>query len=626
MAFAALVLGACMVAAAYALSLTGVGFATASLLNRMGVGGGPPSRVDVSTAFSLGVGLYGSIWILLGVLGLLTLIPVLAFLSGGLLFGAWAVWLRLSGNGKELPLKVDRGKLERSLAAAVVVLLAILAISSLRPPFGDPIAFYLAWPKVIAASGLISPLPDYEHISRIWMTSEAHFAALLLLGGESAAKFFIWINLLAAVNAACLLAAECGCGRRGRILAAIMVITSTAVINVTVDGKTDMVAVTPALCAVLWALRLGRVAEQRHVPVLVGLLSGTALGAKLTYVLPLGAALGTLIVAAGALSGKWKQRVGLTFGWCLTIGLAAAAVNLASMFKNGMLFSEPLFPFLGTAFGQEVWFSPDTVRRILLTLPLSLTFGEYWAQHGTLSAIVLGCIPLLLVYAPRGPGEGLSSLRRVSVAAVIGIAAWFAVLSSQLAPRYFLGPLLLLAIPAAWAGECAWNRGRKIVSATVVLFVLTVTALITFEVALTHARAALRYMNERARDGNVCWSQDPHCYISRMINLRLKPGDRLAFLSYYRYHLRSDIIQCSVPLAGLSNGINPESLPAAGVHYILVDRSSHSMVPIPPELVEVVYEDAGFVFYKVASPVGGSAPGATCTQTQPGRWVVVKRV
>jgi hypothetical protein len=148
---------------------------------------------------------------------------------------------------------------------------------------------------------------------------------------------------------------------------------------------------------------------------------------------------------------------------------------------------------VGVDFGDDMtWYSPPVIRRILLTLPVALTFGDYWAQHGGISPLVLGLFPLLVLHG-RAPEADSRLVTRVALAAILGIAAWFAVKPSQLATRYFLASLLLLVIPAAWVGERAWQTGPKLLGRIVVAFVSLVALLEARQVWLYHARPGWQY-------------------------------------------------------------------------------------------------------------------------------------
>jgi hypothetical protein len=432
------------------------------------------------------------------------------------------------------------------------------------------------------------------------------------------------VSLIAALHAGTLIAAECGCGRRGGLLTGLILATSTAVINVAVDGKTDLLALAPSFSAALWALRL-TASSGIYMPVLIGLLAGTAVGVKLTYFVPLAASLLSLVGAAALAAYRSGHAwVVTTVMRLLVIGVMAAAISLPQLLKNAMHFSMPLYPLIGSAgWGvDKAWYSPDVTRRILLTLPFAITFGEYWAQHGAASPLILGLLPLLLFYRSSDPNVS-RPLTRILVAGAIGTGAWFVVNPSQLAPRYFLASLLLLAIPAAWAGQRAWDLGPKPLGRTIVAFAFLVAAVATIEVYLSHARPAWLYISERVDKGEKACANDTYCEASQIVNSTVRPGERIAFRSWYRYFLRPDILQCIVSDIQLPEGLTASSLRAAGTRYIFIDRFQFPNPEVPTGLaVEPVFENQLYAFYRITDP----PPEVTsrCVEEQPGRWRVVK--
>jgi hypothetical protein len=612
------VAGAVAVAGLYAAALAGVGFGLAAAVQYLGRA--RLVRPDLATAFSLGLGVYGSAWILLGVAGYLRPVPALILLLPGLAFGAWTLlWTRRP----KLTRPEGVSLAEIVVAGASLLLVIVLFFAALRPPFGDPVAFYLAWPKVIAASGQIVPLPGYEQFSSIWMLVEAHLAVLMMFGGETAAKLFVWLALLAALSAIWQLALACGCTARGALSAAAVLLTSTAVINVSFDGKTDLVAVAPALCAALWALRLGEKGSGVTAS-LIGVLVGTAIAAKLSYIPPLGAAMAVIFVARATSGARpTLQRVKSLLVWSLLAGIAVIVVVLPQLIKNAILFDAPLAPMVGEAlFVRGVWYTEATTRWILLTYPIALAFGNYWAQMGTLSPLVLSALPFALIWRPSRKTPDGARLLWVTLAAFAAIVAWVVVAPSQFALRYFLGPLLLFAVPTAWLMEQAWRTGGRLLGPIVPAFAAGLLVLLTIEV-WGPASYGIRYAEARYVEGEKACLGEEYCKLDKKINERLSPGSRLAHLSYYRYWLRPDILQCVVsPIALSGRGISQKSINTLGIDYLLVDRANYGTdYAVDWSLLEPVFDyGPNFSLYRVRKRDSPNRP--SCVEVERGRWAV----
>ena len=159
-----------------------------------------------------------------------------------------------------------------------------------------------------------------------------------------------------------------------------------------------------------------------------------------------------------------------------------------------------------------------------------------------------------------------------------------------------------------------------------VLFAFSISAVTATELFVTHARPAWRYLKDYARDGIDACSRDQYCAISNMINRRVRPGERLAFFSYYMYYLRPDLIQCMVSEQELGKaGVTAASLRAAGTRYILLDRSQYRPLPIPADLaIRLIHEDQAFSFYQVEEASQDGSQTGRCVEERPGLWRVQK--
>jgi hypothetical protein len=616
-----------------------------------------PRHPEVLSCFSAGLGLYAGIWICVGLLGQFRPIVVLACLVPGLAGAASAVAVWWSDMGRFQIMRDQVGRWWRGLEAILILILVLLAIATFGPPTGDAVAFYMAWPKIIAASGIIAPLLGYEHFSSIWVVAEMHFAALMVLDGEPAAKFFIWYVVVACVGWVWELSRACGLQHRGRILAACMVLTSTAIALVSWDGKTDLMAVPLALASVWWVLLL-RTTSHKPAIVLVGWLAATAVAAKMSYLIPLSSILLVLIF--------WRYSITARsiHGWVLeasrgicAIAVAAALVSLPQILKNLLLLGQPFAPIVWFKDGHvgccgladSVWYSPSIVRQIILTFPFVVTFGNYWAQYGVLSPLALGLLPFALFWRPSADEHGLR-LRWVTLAAIAGMAAWLCTTPSQVATRYFLGPLLLFVVLPAWLGETASREAPAPVRIAIPL-----TSLVLAGAAAcwtySHADVATDYMMGQV---GIVRQMLPIDYgpAANVINAIADPGARVLLVGYTRYYLRSDLLQCLVPAPALDredyraiqdlgpNYFNPitqvfppesfqlKRLDASvfrrlGIEFILWDKFLKMDLTLDSNAAHVFYEDEFWTLYRIESLGGGDDKRITrCQQATRGRWLI----
>src|SRR5271157_4036781 len=155
----------------------------------------------LATAFALGQGLLASLWLLLALVGwfsrpVIVGVGVVFALSGIILARYWFydfarqfvhIWRELRAESWEW----------QAVALFTLILCAAWGTSLGRDLNGDATAFYMALPKVIAASHRLVPLPGYEGFTTTGLQGEMHYAALMALGSPDAARLFAWPTMLA---------------------------------------------------------------------------------------------------------------------------------------------------------------------------------------------------------------------------------------------------------------------------------------------------------------------------------------------------------------------------------------------------------------------------------------------
>src|SRR5262249_3321925 len=150
---------------------------------------------------------------------------------------------------------------------------------------------------------------------------------------------------------------------------------------------------------------------------------------------------------------------------------------------------------------EQAWVGPEATRRIILTYPLAVTYGQYPMQDGNISALVLAFVPLLLL-GSRSRQLRESPIVQLSTAALSGIVLWVMLRPSVLAPRYFMASLLAF-VPLAMSGSelvlgregktSSWLRRGVLLCALVV--VLSSLGVISGKVV-----DAVTYISGRASD------------------------------------------------------------------------------------------------------------------------------
>jgi hypothetical protein len=541
-----------------------------------------------SVLFFLGQGLLGSGLILLALAGLfnLTYVASIVFVFGCL--GLCHVFLNresLYSSWQSIGADWLRDNLLWKIVAIAVFLILAAGISGVAGRIdGDARAFYLALPKVIASSHRLVPLPAYETFTSVGLLAEIQLAVLFLLGMPGAsARLFCWITGMAAATVLGHIAAYAGLGRRGQILSLAMFGTSSAVALFWGQGKTDLFAAGYGLCAVLFALSSWTSTARRYAIFVAGMLTAFALVAKLSYLvafLPCMAILllwGELpkIIISFRDSEARTELLKICVVDALIFFAAVSIVFLPHLTKNLVLFGS-----LGETYGSHQYFSADTTKRIVLTYPLLLIFGNFWAQYGNLSPLLLAFFPLFFL-SGKIRNAFATTWMALLIAALSGLISWVVIFPAVPMPRYFLATLLLFFIPVAWAGE-RFSQSRKLLGCAVPLASLSVIFIFfkAFSIEIFPLKNAYDYFVKTQTEQAINVDERLSYEAYTALNNAAEPGARVYLISYFRFWMRPDLIQ-------VTNGIhdgdigwdekNPDKfwlqLYESDFTYLFVDRS-----------------------------------------------------
>ena len=367
-------------------------------------------------------------------------------------------------------------RLTMVLMFGLAFLSIMLVAAALSYPGTDALAYYLAQPKLMAATGSYTPLPGYMEVGFVALPAiaEMPYAVMYALGGDIigliASKLSIWPVFLSVL----LLLWRCARGLGLSVDAAWLFVafgaTSTAITLTAWDGKTDLIGLMYALGAVVWIPGLVHSRRNQRQFFLFGFVSACAVMAKLSYALILPFCLGIPLLLLW-----WKQRAVL-FRILIIGGVAAClAFVLGWWAKNYFLFGDPLAPLLmfresTPKFNlEQVCFDADNTRWILTTYPLALTFGLYPMQHGGISPIWLMLIPALWM-RPWQSTSGRKALY-LGVGGLAGIMVWALLRPSLVFPRYFL-PALLLPCLILVVGYEQWLSEKRAWASAAIVAVL----------------------------------------------------------------------------------------------------------------------------------------------------------
>lgn len=545
-----------------------------------------PLYVLIVTGFLLGQGILANVWLLVGLASWLKTsliwgILIVTSISGILLwpFSRSTIWLKIKENLSKIKKLTLIWKI---LLILVILLILIYALGAIvLPPTADAEALYMVWPKIIAGSEVLQPQPNYYLQSQLGLSGEMHYAVLMAIANPEAAQFFTWFSAIAVVILLLSICSLSGAKIKGRILALVILFTSTAFALYIIGGKVDLYSAAFGLAAYYWVLQTNR--ENNLLPLtLTGLFAGLAFVAKFSSAVAIIPGIILIILWNNYFKCrlklfKWKDYLLSSFFSLLLVAGFFALSIIPHLIKNWALFNEPFAPFIflktqGVKWLDTPWFSKENTRYILLTYPIALIFGQYPVQGGNLSVFVLAFMPLLVFLKIKNFWQ--SKLFQVILLGLIGFAGWMIINPSIIAPRYILATSLLFIVPVAMATEQFMLRENfkilKIVIFLSIFFILSLTLfnnLIPFKYSLKKEEKAQFY--------------SPYYNSLKFINQKAGIGERIYLAGYYSYYLRPDILQCFNGPDGKERISDPEiweNLFQRGFKYVIVQKESHKSV------------------------------------------------
>lgn len=541
----------------YSIACLGLGGIISNVISAQNKDVDVAPSIDTATRFLLGQGLLANLWVFIALTGNFSPPIVNGIIAILFILGILFNYKHTTGVARTIPLIwrefMNESRGWKLLILAILTMWLAWLTSIGRPPTADGTRFYLALPKVISSSERLKPLPGYEEVASLGLQGEMHFAALMTMGSPEATQVFSWLTLTAGCILLLALGRKVGLQRRGQWLVLAMIFTSSAVIELSGSGKTDMYGATFAFAAYYWAFQIEK-KNQNQASILTGLFGGLAVVAKVSYAASFLPSLA--VILAWRIFSQEDTSLKSKMAYFALIGVSAVFIAIQLPIKNQILFNNPLAPFGMKDIFDQVWYGPDTINRIRLTLPLALTFGDYWAQIGNLTPLVLMFSPLILLLPkPRRLYE--SPLIVLGIAALVGLACWFIYRPAVFAPRYFLGCLLLLVLPTSKGAEIFSQTDK-----TNNIFILATTVITILSMGLYYSSHI--FLPKQTFDLIVnkqpdCEFDPVQCEITNHINLIVAPGERIFTNDSYRYWLRSDLIQCALTSLEMENYFSIET-------------------------------------------------------------------
>jgi hypothetical protein len=254
-----------------------------------------------------------------------------------------------------------------------------------------------------------------------------------------------------------------------------------------------------------------------------------------------------------------------------------------------------------------------------------------------MSPLLLAFLPLILLAPyPKAPWNG--PVAALAAAALGGLVIWIILFPAVPMPRYFLATLILLTVPASWAAEKFSLLGRM---SARVIWAATLLVLISFYGAYSskffNFKDAYRNFVTEQAEGMPTSDEVSSYGVYQALNQIAEPGARVYTLTYFKFLMRPDLIQCATQSSerpGPLDSKNPESfwrrMYLHGFTYVLAEDaynevSVDSILNNKPAWVtiEPVAKNGGWAAYRVAFANQSEKVLLTTREVAPGAWDVV---
>jgi len=488
-----------------------------------------------ASAFLLGHISYSSIYIFLGAFGRLTAAASMALMAFSLLVGVQSL-KRILPNKLSMDLSALNSYYKILFGLCLFILLAALLYSSSRVSY-DAVAFYLSDQKLTALTQRIQFFQNNSFTVSEFQ-SAIPYAAMMQLFGDQAARMYSWVNGILILFFGLALAKQAGISRRAQILWAGILFTSTAFIDLSGDGKIDLVSVNAAMAAVYWIMDTQR---NWRVHFLTGLMAGFAMSLR-----PFNVFLVTIFIALTLFIRLYREKKFISFARATIQVVAGVLLMLAlHLYFNYFLLGDSLAMFTDMqVINSSNWqwtFDPKYIWLARALYPLTVTFLNIPQSNGNISPIFVAVLPLLFIKNIRAKMNISQTFADLTLAAFLTIALWITLSFTVVEIRYVLFLWAILFMSAALALEAALDASGFfpapiLKAAFVAALLFTAFRAVYFSV----------YTYSPVEQGNQprCENIAP-CEALRFLHQDALLGARVLTMNPYRYYLRSDLLACS---------------------------------------------------------------------------------
>lgn len=618
----------------FSVTCLGVGL---TIINRMS------ARVDGlalgCTAFLLGEIILSIIFLAVTSLGALTVSHTKGIMLVSLLIGVKFLWGYLKRSTFFIR-PTNEDKLFKGLILGIAVV--SLLYSSARLGY-DAVAGYFSHPKIMAMTGQAILFYPFDNFVVSSLHPSILFTAIIQLFGDQSARMLSWINGMVLLLLGISLGRKMGLSSRARMYYTILMLTSTAFVDLLGDGKVELISTAPLLAAVYWMIK-SLETPSRGIFLLVGIFTGFGIIARQynIFLLPVFTVLFYLMWITNNVHEQGFRggtRISLPVLWMLPPLLTMGAFHL---WQNQIWLGSPIAPIVYAqnldASDWQWQFDPSMIAALRWLYPLSVTIFNTPQSLGNISPLFVGFLPFLLLKNVRDRLQLSKSMQKILQTTIPVLVIWIALFFTVVEIRYVLFLWSLLFLFGAHLMDVSLSsleiHYKKLFSFPVIVLLIYILLRTTVVSISTYSPIDV-HKNARC-DKNIL------CTFFAPLNENATLGDRIFVLHAYRYYMRSDLFACSsrvddyIDLKPLATQNHPAfwyELYKRGYRYVTFEehlaesRFTFGSIPDPrtaPEWLSVkvisTMEKPNLATYHLEAINPPTSPDIICTMSSQGTW------
>lgn len=498
----------------------------------------------MGTAFIAGAGIVSMILITLAGLYQISSILVVLILTVGLISGLNPLRNFWPSHSAKNIFTFNRS--DKVLLALSVSVLAVSTLYSSARLSYDSTAVYFSDAKITALARHILFFTNDSFVASVYQTA-IQFTALMQVFGDQSARLLSWISGLVIIIIGISLGEKTGISRRGKLIYLVLIVTSTAFMDLMGDGKVDLFSSAPAIAAVYWIFIESRESSvNKSLLILGGFLIGLAMAARPFNVFLMGIFTFFFYLQTFLFRRNGKimnfQRIIQSWFW---LGIGIIGPIAYHLFANWIILGNPLAPLTNTLHTNSVdwqWaFDPNQLFAVRILYPFVVTFLNSPQSLGNISPLFIAFVPAVLSRKFKANIRLSKDLQRLLIISSITVLIWIFAYFTVVEIRYVFFLWIILFIPAAEITAVLLESGdtffRNILYTAIIGLLLFIN--------LRTVYISLGTYSPIDRQGNPQCFDNVFCAYLRTINKEARPGDRVLTLGSYRYYLRTDLFACS---------------------------------------------------------------------------------